>query len=123
MQKRLLRSGLLLMLVLVSAWTAFHIELVDSLPKADQVLETAPDTVWLKFKPAPDASRSSFSISGPVGVIDLSEINLDPGDETVLQASVEGELVPGDYLVSWVAAPMDDHAVRGRFGFTIAERR
>ena len=120
MRTRLLRFGLIAMPLLLGAWTLFHIELVDSLPKADQVLDAAPQEIWLKFSTNPDTARSTFSIRGPAGGVDLGEVVMDAEDDpTVLRAVWEGEVPPGSYTVSWVAAPMEDHAVRGRFSFTI----
>ena len=120
MRMRLLRFGLIGMPLLLGAWTLFHIELVDSLPRADQVLDAAPKEVWLEFSTNPDTARSTFSIRGPAGGVDLGEVVMDAEDDpTVLKAVVEGEMPPGAYTVSWVAAPMEDHAVRGRFSFTI----
>ena len=106
--------------LLLGAWTVFHIELVGSLPRADQVLDAAPKEVWLEFSTNPDTARSTFSIRGPAGGVELGEVVMDAEDDpTVLRAVVEGEMPPGSYNVSWVAAPMEDHAVRGRFSFTI----
>ena len=120
MRTRLLRFGIIAMPLLLGAWTLFHIELVGSLPRADQVLPAAPQEVWLKFSTMPDTARSTFSIRGPAGGVDLGEVLMDAeADSTVLKAVVEGEMPPGAHTVSWVAAPMEDHAVRGRFSFTI----
>lgn len=120
---RSITTAAALVLALATAgWTAFHIELSSSHPQAEQTLEEAPTEVWLRFSVQPDTARSSFSIRGPEGRVELGEIVV--GDEPeVLRADVVGALPAGDYTVSWVAAPMDDHAVRGRFGFTVAAAR
>jgi len=99
-------------------WTPFHIELNASYPEVDQVLGEAPTEMWLEFSVAPDMERSSFSVRGAEGSVELGEISAGDSPK-IIRAGVEGELEPGDYTVSWVAAPMDDHAVRGRFTFTV----
>lgn len=122
MRAATIRAALLVAPLLAGAWTIFHIELADSFPEADQVLAEAPQEVWLQFSVTPDAARSSFSVQGPAGVVALDSIRWDAEKEpTVLRAKVRGEMGPGDYTVSWTAAPIDDHAVRGRFGFIIGK--
>jgi methionine-rich copper-binding protein CopC len=111
MNQRRLIPALFAVTLILGAWTTFHLDLVDSLPKEDQVLEEAPEVVWLEFSAAPDMSRSSFSIRGPEGGVELGE--MEAGDEEeVIRARVVGEMPAG-------RAPIDDHTVRGRFDFTI----
>jgi methionine-rich copper-binding protein CopC len=118
MNQRRLIPALFAVTLILGAWTTFHLDLVDSLPKEDQVLEEAPEVVWLEFSAAPDMSRSSFSIRGPEGGVELGE--MEAGDEEeVIRARVVGEMPAGTYTLSWVGAPIDDHTVRGRFDFTI----
>ena len=100
------------------AWTAFHLELTDSHPKAGQTMVEAPAEIWLRFSVVPDTARSSFSVRGPEGNVALGDIAPGASPE-VLRAPVAGPMPAGTYTVSWVGAPMDDHAVRGRFTFTI----
>jgi methionine-rich copper-binding protein CopC len=118
MNQRRLIPALFAVTLILGAWTTFHLDLVDSLPKEDQVLEEAPEVVWLEFSAVPDMSRSSFSIRGPEGGVELGE--MEAGDEEeVIRARVVGEMPAGTYTLSWVGAPIDDHTVRGRFDFTI----
>jgi methionine-rich copper-binding protein CopC len=108
-------------LLLVAA-TAFHLEPTASHPAADGVLEEAPTEVWLEFSVVPDAERTSFSVRGPDGEVPLGEITRGEGDDArILRADVTGPMPAGRYTVSWVGAPPDDHVVRGRFGFTVAD--
>lgn len=104
--------------LLLLAATPFHLDLLDSFPDEEEVLTEAPETVWLEFSGPPDMSRSSFSVRGPDGAVSLGEIQVGEQPE-VIQANVQGAMPPGTYTVAWVAAPMDDHAVRGRFEFSV----
>lgn len=100
-------------------WSPFHIELNASFPEADQEMSESPAEMWLEFSVPTDLERSSFSVRGPEGSVDLGEVSI--GDSpSILRADVMAALAPGKYTVSWVAAPMDDHAVRGRYAFTVA---
>ncbi len=106
--------------MLLSGWTAFHLELQASHPAADAVLEEAPTEIWLHFSVVPDMERTSFSVRGPAGAVKLGDIVV--GDEPqIVKAVVEGEMPAGAYTLSWVGAPPDDHTVRGRFAFSIQE--
>jgi len=109
--------------LLLGAWTAFHIELRESLPREGQVLAESPQEIWLKFSVPPDTSRSTFTVRGPAGGVALDTIRWIANDDpTVLRAKVKGGMSPGDYLISWVAAPIDDHGGRGRIPFSISGR-
>jgi len=100
---------------------ALHLELVDSHPKADAVVET-PSEIWLKFSVAPDLEQTSFSVRGAAGNVELGEIAVGESAE-VIRARVAQPLADGEYLLSWVGAPADDHPVRGRYAFTVQAAR
>lgn len=108
--------------ILFGGWTAFHMEVVDSFPEADQVVSGAPTEIWLEFSVEPEMERTSFSVRGPGGGVALGDITA--GDSpAILRAEVIGPMPPGVYTVSWVGASLDDHAVRGRFSFTMGTAR
>ena len=121
--RRTLAGGLTVVAsLLLVGWTAFHVELDASYPDADSVLSEAPTEIWLQFSVIPDMERSSFSVQGPGGAVELGDFSA--GEELeVIRAEVKGGMPPGDYKVSWVGAPLDDHAVQGRFGFSIEAGR
>jgi len=103
-------------------WTPYHLELTASFPEADQVLTEAPTVIWLQFSVTPDMERSSFSVRGAAGNVELGDIAV--GDSVnVLRAEVSGAMPAGDYTLSWVGAPLDDHAVRGRYSFSVSAAR
>ena len=115
---RLTLSALVLPLVLAASRPP-HLELVDSHPKAEETVSGSPGEIWLRFSVEPDREQTSFSVRGPDGNVALGTVRV--GDEPeVIRASVEAPLTPGEYTLSWVGAPADDHPVRGRFGFTVA---
>lgn len=112
-------SAVLLIPVLAAAGGAFHLELVDSFPKADAVVHEAPSQIWLQFSVAPDMEQTSFAVRGADGNIELGEITVGESPE-VIQAAVAQPLEDGEYTLSWVGAPVDDHPVRGRYTFTVS---
>lgn len=108
---------------LVAAWSgALHLELVDSYPEAEQVLEESPAEIWLRFSVQPDMEQTSFSVRGPDGAVELGEIVTGDSPE-VIEAPVAAPLATGEYTLSWVGAPVDDHPVRGRYTFQVSAQR
>lgn len=104
--------------LVLAASTIFHLELTASHPQADVSIDQPPSEIWLEFSTAPDLEQTSFSVRGPDGRVSLGEIR--PGETAeVVKAEVTGTMPAGEYMVSWVGAPPDDHAVRGRFGFSV----
>lgn len=99
-------------------WAAFHLELTASHPEADGTVVEAPAEIWLQFSVAPDTAQSSFSVRGPDGSLELGDIVLGEEPE-ILRAQVKGAMPSGEYTVSWVGAPLDDHPVRGRYKFSV----
>lgn len=102
--------------------SAMHLELTASFPEADAEVDTAPSEIWLEFSAKPDLEQSGFLLRGPDGFVELGEIQVGENEETI-EAAVEGAMPDGEYRVSWTAAPVDDHSVRGRYSFTIRQAR
>lgn len=108
--------------VLVGASVDMHLDLVHSFPQADTVLTEAPAEIWLEFSAVPDMEQTSFSVRGPDGTVELGDIAKGASAETI-RAEVADAMGDGEYTLSWVGAPMNDHPVRGRYTFTIAGTR
>lgn len=119
--RRRLAATLALALPLLGS-SPVHLELTASFPKADAELATAPSEIWLEFSVEPDLAQSGFLVQGPGGFVELGEIQVGDNPET-LSATVRGAMPEGEYRVSWTAAPVDDHSVRGRFSFTVRGAR
>ena len=94
----------------------WHLELVDSRPKQDEVVNQAPSEVWLRFDKAVDLEHCGIALLGSSGMVTLEDVVLV--DSTSVSAKIVGALEPGDYIVSWRAAPIGDHGIRGRYEFT-----
>jgi methionine-rich copper-binding protein CopC len=109
-------------LLVLAGWTTPHLELTASNPAADAVLAEAPAEIWLRFSVVPDMAETTFSVEGPEGPVALGEISAADEPE-IVRADVEGSMPEGHYTLSWVGAPLDDHAVRGRFSFAVKAAR
>ena len=99
----------------------WHIDLTDSRPQEDEVLSASPSEIWLRFSVAPDLEQSGIALLGTSGMIQLDEVAL--ADSVSISAKVTGAMEPGEYIVSWRAAPHDDHGTRGRFKFKVESSR
>jgi methionine-rich copper-binding protein CopC len=118
-----MRLGITLTLVaasLASAGAAYvHLTLIDSRPKEASVIAESPPEIWLRFNQRLDLSKSSIAMRGPGGAVKLDK-PVAP-DSLAMSAKLKESLGPGEYTVSWLATPYEDHAVRGRYKFTVRE--
>lgn len=116
------RAGVVIVVsFLLSGAAYWHLDLTDSRPKQDEVLAESPPEIWLQFNQAPDLAQSGISLGGPGGAVRLEKVVL--ADSVSLSARILDPLAPGEYTVSWRAAPHDDHGIRGRYGFTVEGSR
>ena len=97
-----------------------HIELVQSFPAADTVLTDTPGELALTFSADLDMARSAVTLRGPGGGVNLSDVQ-QTDDPRTFRVEIEAELEAGNYLVSWTAAPVDDHGGRGRYRFEVGQ--
>jgi methionine-rich copper-binding protein CopC len=96
----------------------WHLDLLDSFPKADQVLTESPDTLRFWFNQEPDLPLAAASIDGPTGRVKVGEAQ-PTDDPKSFKVDVLERLDPGSYKVVWRAAGSDGHAIRGRLNFEI----
>ncbi|UCD23890.1 MAG: copper resistance protein CopC [Gemmatimonadota bacterium] len=100
------------------AASAWHLDLLDSYPKADQVLTESPDTVRFWFNQEPDIPLAGASIDGPSGRIKMGKAQ-ETDDPKSFKVEVLEKLESGTYTVVWRAAGSDGHVIRGRFTFQL----
>jgi copper transport protein len=104
--------------VLIGA-SSFHLTLIDSKPREDAVVAESPSEIWLRFNQALDVTKCGIGVRGPKGAVELAKVTLT--DSVSMSANIPAALPPGEYTVSWLGTPLDDHAVRGRYKFTVGE--
>ncbi len=106
-------------LLTAAALPAKHIELVSSFPAADTVLTNAPSELLLTFSADLDFERSAAAMRSPHGTpVKLGDPQTTD-DPRQMKLAVAEDLEAGTYMVSWTAAPKDDHGGRGRFRFEV----
>jgi len=96
-----------------------HAKLIRSQPKAKETLSQAPKFVELWFSEELEAGLNMIEVKNQQGArVDRGEVTLSQGNK---KAQVElGELTPGAYTVVWKTLSADQHAIRGKFTFSVA---
>jgi len=113
---RTILTGFGLMLALGTTLLG-HMALRTAVPAADSTVTAAPSSIALTFTQAPDLSVSKLDLSGPSGVVGLT--NLHVMDERTLMATVSGHMPDGSYTVAWQSAGDDGHVQKGTYSFTL----
>ena len=122
MSKRM-TIGTAVAVLTLSAFSPRHIELVSSNPRADTVLDVAPQELLLTFSADLDFDESIATMQSsqrtPVKLGDPQATS----NPRQMKLSIDESLGAGRYTVTWVAAPKDDHSGSGRFSFEIGDGR
>jgi len=79
----------------------------------------SPSEIWLRFNQPLDVAKCGVGVRGPNGAVELAKVVLT--DSVSMSAKIPTALPPGEYTVSWLGTPIDDHAVRGRYKFTVGD--
>jgi len=103
----------------VAGASPFHLTLIDSKPREDAVVTESPSEIWLRFNEELDVTKCGIGVRGPNGAVELAKVTLT--DSVSMSAKIPEPLAPGEYTVSWLGTPLNDHAVRGRYKFTVEE--
>ena len=101
-----------------SVWA--HAKLLRSEPSANATLKQAPKTVELWFSEELEAMMSTIVVTDQTGKrVDRGNVSLGEGNKR-LQIDLE-ELGAGRYTVDWKALSTDEHTMKGKFTFTVAQ--
>ncbi|MGI8835732.1 MAG: copper resistance CopC family protein [Pyrinomonadaceae bacterium] len=118
--QRQLARGLFVgvLLAFLSVTVLAHAKLERSEPQNNSTLEQGPKLVELWFSEELEAGLNTIEVKDQSGKrVDRNEVVLTEGNK---KAHVElGELASGIYTVIWKALSADQHAMRGRFAFTV----
>ncbi len=108
----------MLLLVCFPVAALAHAKLIRSQPKAKEMLSQAPKLVELWFSEELEPGLNTIEVRDQQGNrVDRGQVGLTEGNKKV---QVElGELGPGVYTVGWKSLSADQHAIRGRFTFSV----
>jgi copper transport protein len=108
----------LLLLLLAPQAALAHAKLLRSEPKAKSSLTQSPKTVELWFNEELEAGFNTIEVKDEQGKrFDRGEVSLGEDGKKV-QVELQ-ELLAGNYTVEWKAVSTDEHALRGKFTFTV----
>lgn len=97
-----------------------HALVLESSPRADEVLRAAPARIFLRFNSRIEQALSGITVTGPGGrPIPLPVAGAPEGAPNELSAPVP-TLPPGRYLVRWKVLSADGHVTQGALRFTVA---
>lgn len=108
----------LLVLALTPVLASAHAKLLRSQPNAKETLSQSPKLIELWFTEALEPGLNTIEVKDQQGMrVDRGEVTLSEENK---KAQVElNELKPGIYTVVWKTLSADQHAIRGRFTFTV----
>jgi methionine-rich copper-binding protein CopC len=97
-----------------------HAELVSSVPAADAVVETMPETLVLNFSEELEPAFSKVELVGPDGAaVAGTSFALDPANAASAIVTLPARLTAGHYTVNWVAVATDGHKLTGSYSFDL----
>ncbi len=123
---RRLRRALVGVAVAVAAFAAAgpvavsaHAGLDSSSPAASSVLDEPPEQILLDFDEEVEPTTATIQLFAQNGeLVDVGAVLADPGDPTIVTASV-GEMDDGIYAAVWRVSSIDGHVVDGAFSFQV----
>ncbi len=121
---RLIAAGLLLAAVLAGLprLAGAHALVLESSPRADEVLTSSPERIFLRFNSRIEKALSGITITGPTGrpvPRPVAAPDPSPNHLVVLVPPLE----PGRYVVRWKVLSADGHVTEGAVPFTLAPPR
>ena len=96
------------MLLAACAGDPEYTPIINSEPAADSIQTRMPRTLRLYYDALPDVERSSLSLTGPDGEVELRGLHTMAADDLMIE--IMQPLANGDYAVHWTAIVGDDPA-------------
>ena len=109
----------ILLLMTLPTLALAHAKLARSQPKTRETLSQPPKLIELWFTEELEPGLNTIEVTDQQGNrVERGQVTLTEGNK---KAQIElGELKPGVYTVVWKSLSADQHAIRGRFTFTVA---
>lgn len=119
MLRKSLALGLAGLIISIALPALAHAQLIDSQPKANQVLSTSPSQFRLNFSDQLinlGEASNWLKVEDAKGGIVSSPSVLNGGEITAMPLQT---LKPGRYQVSWRVLSEDGHPIQGSYNFTV----
>ena len=112
------RTLVILMMTIAPSTALAHTRLVRSQPRAKEILPQPPKSIELWFTEDLEPGLTTIEVSDAQrNRVDKGSVALSEGNK---KAAIElGQLEAGVYTVVWKTVSADQHAIRGRFSFSV----
>ena len=108
--------------IIAAAPALAHAELASATPAEGESLGQAPTEVRLTFAEPVEAAFSPIEVYDAEGNrVDGDDARSDPGDPSVVVASLQEGLPAGSYTVRWTVTSADGDPVSGEYSFSVGE--
>ncbi len=115
-----MRLSFLFTLLLSTSVAWGHSALQRTDPKDGQTLSIAPREVQVWFSEPIKAGLSTFAVRDASGKqVDRGDLRADEKEPALVRLSLQENLPPGLYKVSWSAIAQDMHVGKGGFSFRV----
>lgn len=109
-------------LILAAQPAAAHATLVETVPADGTTVEAPPERITLRFNEPVTTPQGGIRVFDSAGErVDAGDPARVEGEPAALAVSLDGEVDPGDYVVTWRAISEDGHPIRGAFLFSVGE--
>ena len=100
-----------------------HANLADADPAPNSVLDSAPSKITIRFTEPLEPSFSAIEVLDSQGSrVDNDDSAVDPANPTVMQVTLQDDLLNGTYTVAWRnLSTVDGHTIRGTFFYSVGE--
>jgi copper resistance protein C len=119
--RRALAAGL--MLAALPLWSprlaGAHALVLESSPRADEILRVAPARIFLRFNSRIEGALSRVTVTGPGSRPIPLPVAAPAAAPNELSVPIT-TLSPGQYLLRWKVLSADGHVTEGALRFTLA---
>lgn len=92
--------------------------LINAEPEVGSVLTRAPRTLRLFYEQLPDVPRSTVTLEGPTGSLNLRGLHTMGADDLMIE--IYDDVVDGNYTVYWTTYFENDSTpYQGQYNFTV----
>jgi methionine-rich copper-binding protein CopC len=106
-------------LIFVAELAAAHPALVNSSPKAGEIVDAAPKQIRLSFNEPVEAAFTTVKVVNPSGKEGPAEPTQADGSDARAVVVQLTAVTSGIYKARWSVLGHDGHRVKGEFSFTV----
>lgn len=99
-----------------------HAYITNSTPSENEILETAPNNVYIEFNEKIQTGFTILNVLNSSGErVDQKNVQIDPNTEKSITVDLKPDLPNDIYTVEWRVVSADGHSVSGMIPFSVGE--